>query len=242
VVVRGDEYKAYHTLNPDREYIILPQEIDGISATRQFILDYGIPGEERSDHFCMIDDDIRNFGIKPDINEQSIVMVKDDAVVDSIFKDLETLLELGYAHAGIYDRPRCGLSTGSYYSENGLAMQIIAFNRKTIHKEQLRFDDVLLAQDKHMTLSLLERGYKNALIAYATYNCLGTQAQGGCSLFRTAEMIDEQAILLHKLHPTNVSITPKLVNYDGIQKVVNKVRIGWKNAYRPRVGNPQPNL
>jgi hypothetical protein len=235
IVVREDEYEQYLAANPYAKFLILPPGTEGISSTRQFII------EQNHKYIVMLDDDIRNFGYKPDITKQSIAMA-DDNVVDEAFDNILTLFKMGYSHVSIFDRPRCGLSKGRYFSENGLAMQIIGFETETVHKEGLKFTDVLLAQDKHMTLSLLERGYKNALLAYFTFNCLGTQAAGGCSIFRTADMINEQATLLQSLHPNTVSITPKVVNYRGISEVVNKVTIQWKRSFRPNPACPQPNL
>ncbi len=241
VVVRFDELNSYLEVGRkvgriECDYMVLPYGVEGISATRQYILENG------DNYVVMIDDDIRNFSWKPNLFSQSLVPAP-ELVVDTAFEELRLLLDAGYAHVGIVDRPRCGLGNGVYYVENALAMQIIGFNRSIVHvEEKLRFDDVRLAQDKHMTLSLLERGYKNALLAYFTYNCLTTQAAGGCSTFRTEQLINEQALLLQKLHPKTVKVTPKLVKYEGIHATINKVTVQWKKAYQPKSGLPQPNL
>lgn len=58
IVVRQEQYKAYHRENPKLDFIVIPKgKVTGVGSTRQFILDFAI--ENRIPCIMDMDDDIK---------------------------------------------------------------------------------------------------------------------------------------------------------------------------------------
>lgn len=89
------------------------------------------------------------------------------------------------------------------------------------------FRDVVTKQDFHMTLSLLRKGIKNAVIYRYAQNQDG-YAQGGCQRYRTPEVMVEGAHRLKELHPDFVDVVTRNADWSGPRV---DVRIQWKKAF-----------
>ena len=67
------------------------------------------------------------------------------------------------------------------------------------------------AEDFDVNLQLLSRGFKNRVSAKYMVGCSNTNADGGCSTWRTLEVHNEAQRILHELWPDFVKIREKAV-------------------------------
>lgn len=112
-------------------------------------------------------------------------------------------------------------------------MQAHAIDTEFFTEEGIDPARVVCKSDFHMTLCVLEAGYRNALICdYTVDQASGSNAKGGVSTYRTAEVINEGAELLKQLHPDYVKIVEKATVWKGMTGVRKEVQIAWKKAYK----------
>jgi hypothetical protein len=156
---------------------------------------------------------------------------------DSIemFKLIEHYLTVKkYHHGAISTRP------GNNHVEesekiNTRALDLHFYNAETIYKERLKFTDVILKQDLHMTMSMLELGYQNIV----NYEFIAGQTNngnnpGGCNLWRTISMLDQASLTLQVLHPKFIKtrIKKSKSTYGAVDRV--EVICYWKRCFNTK--------
>lgn len=90
---------------------------------------------------------------------------------------------------------------------------------------------VEVMEDFDVTLQILRKGGRNAVIGYYANGQPKTQAPGGCSVYRTRELHERSAKKLQELHPQFVKLRQKQnkTDNDGFGKRT-EVTIQWKKA------------
>lgn len=104
-----------------------------------------------------------------------------------------------------------------------------------LHHYGVRYDDVDMMEDYHVTLSLFEKGEDNAQIADAAWDQVkGSGAPGGFSHYRTSERQAAAAHRLAELHPRTVKVVTKdqKSGSGAFAGVRTDVRVQWVQAYR----------
>jgi hypothetical protein len=197
-----------------------------LSDIRQHLVDthYDNP------HHCCFDDDLVFLRRKAptDVHQRSDMRVQ-DAI--ECFQRIEFWLKEGYAHGALSQR------SGNNHEPTavkviGRATDTHFYNARVIRDEGIKINEVVLRQDFHLTLSLLERGYPN-VIDHEFISGQSDNGPGGCSVYRTKEMLEEQAHLLASLHPEFVKVVTK-VRKGGFGESVD-VRIQWVAAYESKM-------
>jgi glycosyltransferase involved in cell wall biosynthesis len=230
--VISEEYNAYKKLGIN--LIKFPMYVHGISAKRQWLFD-----NIKEKFICFMDDDlqfsVRHDGIKLK-NAES-----DD--VDDLLSLWKSWLKSGIPLVGVSLRGGNNHVEEDYH-DIGRIMSCYAFDREIFMKENIRFDRVPLMQDFDMTLQILKAGYIDRIsYKYAHHQAGGSNAKGGCSTYRTPELIRDTAIKMSKLHPGIVTIQAKKskTTWSGMEKkkgidgtVRTDVNVHWKKAYHPR--------
>jgi len=96
-----------------------------------------------------------------------------------------------------------------------------------------RFDDVVLKQDFYMALRFLTAGIPTIkTYEYAFGKPYGANQKGGCSTYRTPELMKQEAQKLSNMFPGIV--TPYIkssISWNNMPTKVWDVRINWKKAY-----------
>ena len=180
---------------------------------------------------CM-DDDLRFLRRRTPTDPAQLKGTLQDSI--DMFKRIEGYLKGGYHHGAISTRPG-NHNVETETKENTRALDLHFYNAETIFKEGLKFTDVLLKQDLHMTMSMLELGYRNIVdyyyIAGQTNN---GNNPGGCNLWRTLDMLNEASYALQKLHPKYIKTRVKksLSTYGGVDRI--EVTCYWKNCFNSR--------
>lgn len=181
----------------------------GISPTRQWILDY-----ELGPKLIMLDDDLR-FSIRKssDMREWALKPATTNEAAE-IFEDIESLLD---------NCPFVGISARQ--GNNRITERILVakrmwnvwgVDRTVLRREKIRADAVPTMEDFWVQLNLLTLGYETQMICnYVHDQASGSNAAGGCSLFRTGATQEQSIAILRKTFPSFVDIRPAPENKYG---------------------------
>jgi hypothetical protein len=222
LVVPTKEVKAYEALR-DLRFSVIGCDEKGIGATRAWIL-----RQWKGDKVMMLDDDMY-FYRRKHMESPKLKRAKPKHL-RKMFARVEELLE---------DYPMVGLSArqGNNNVDHEFvtctrAMNAYAFDVDVILKN-VALGRVPVMEDFDITLQLLRAGYANAVLYKYCWNQVGSNASGGCSEYRTAEVQSKAAHKLKKLHPEFVTIVEKKAKttWTGMQTRTD-VRIAWQKAFR----------
>lgn len=196
------EYKPLAASFPNVKILGCPE--DGIANTRRFI------GEHAEDKFVMFDDDLR-FCYRPKKNKETGVdQQKPGKVrlykaqkqqVTRMLGQIDFYLDT-YAHVGV--SPRAGNQTMPMpVRECSRPLRVLAYRRH----EFLRCEHgrVAIMEDFDITLQLLTKGYKNALITTHANDQIATNMAGGCSDYRSLKLHNKNVKLMHELWPAPIT-------------------------------------
>ncbi len=195
LVVREDEAKEYSAEYPGEKLLVLPKKVNGLSATRQWILER----EKDGRYFLMLDDDITSINIKKDINEWGLKGAKPKQVED-MMKLVITLVK-DIPMVGLSKRIHAAPPAGKMYRSNARLSQFFMIDRKKVLDIGARFDRVPLGQDCDMVLQCLKAGLPNRCLVRFSYNERVEDSKGGCSLYRNDKLKIKTWHLMAKLHP-----------------------------------------
>jgi len=206
LVVRRDEYNSYINNYPNTSIKVLPPRIEGLSATRQWILENC---RSRGEGFqCQLDDDITCFNTKDDLTTWSMRSSTNDDILLAFAGMIGWLIE-GKAMASMTDRVSSARPQKSDWYENGRVSQVFLYNVNMIRNIKARFDRVPIMADLDMTLQILEAGYNNRVWTRYSFSHKKEDSPGGCALYRTDEMKLEVAQKMSELHPGVVTWATK---------------------------------
>ena len=223
VVIQTKErelYAKFEEQNPDN-YHILPLGIERISPTRQYLLDHC-----QSKKLIMLDDDL-TFSYRGTAGSVKLTP-QTPKEVERMFTDINKALDR-YAHIAVSTRE------GNNHVEEdkkevGRALRFHAMVAPTV-REHARFDRIEFKQDFDYTLQMLRAGFPNLIFYNYAHNQPGSNKPGGCSTYRSHEVLERCAHELHALHPDFVTVVEKETKGAWGGGVRTDVRIKWKQAY-----------
>lgn len=210
-----------------RNVIHHPDNVKGISAVRQWIIERG---HQDDDKIIMVDDD-HWFFRREDPASVKLRKCTEDDLVD-LFNWMEETLE-EFAHIGVSARQ------GNNHVEEPFrdvtrVNNMHGYYRPALIKHNIKFTSVPLMEDFMVTLCLLRMGYPNRVNYEFVWNqSRGSGASGGCSSYRDSELQKEAAYILAQLHKPFVSVVEKKskTGWDGMATRTD-VRIQWQAAYK----------
>lgn len=223
VVIQQTERELYAEFIeefPDN-YLILPVEINRISPTRQYLLEFC-----QSEKLIMLDDDL-TFSYRATASSVTLTPQLPQEV-ERMFTDIADALD-NYAHVAVSTREgnnRVEQST----KEVGRALRFHAMVAPTV-RQHARFDRIEFKQDFDYTLQMLRAGHPNLIFYNYAHNQPGSNKPGGCSTYRNHEVLDRCAHELYDLHPNFVTVVNKETKGAWGGGVRTDVRIKWKQAY-----------
>jgi len=206
-----------------RQVFAAPDSIKGIAATRQWILE-----NSDDDQILMLDDD-QSFRCREDSSYKLRPMGDSDyeAMLNAAEVALESYNAVGISAQAGNNRtfPKSIVSPGRMYN-------MYALNRNFFLDNDIRFDAMRVMEDFHVTLSMLKMGYANAILQDWCWSSPGSNADGGCSNYRTAEVQREGALRLAELHSPFVTVVEKeSKSWGNGLETRTDVRVAWKKAY-----------
>jgi len=220
------EAEEYRAAFPGVKQLILDdRNVRGIAATRQSIWD-----RHRGNGVqwvCMVSDDVRFARRDADMK---LHMATEETVLH-ILDSLYRLLAHGWLHVGLSARSgnnRQPLGVKAI----GRMCDVYAHDVQECHRLGVRWDRVEVMEDFDVTLQLLGLGHPNAIIYDHCWDQGSSNADGGCSTYRTWDMQDGNARKLQELHPDFVTVvTKESNNWQGFDTRTD-VRVGWLKAFR----------
>jgi hypothetical protein len=208
-----------------------PMDIDGIADIRQRCIEHPAIGKGK----VWFIDDLATFGWRDtelkqynDMPESLFMMM-----YDRLDKMLDSYMQVGFSARGGNNHVR------EDFKEVGRAYTTYGLRTDWMEREDIRFDDmyranpnVKLYEDYWITLSMLTKGFKNAVLYNFFFNYVHNNV-GGNSTFRTLELQEQAAEELRKYFPQFVSIETKEGSWGKMGMDNRKeVRIQWQKAYQ----------
>ena len=219
LVVQAHEAHSYNVAS-DR-LIVLPPDIKRLSPTREWLATH-----TDTELMFLLDDDLSFFVRKSDTDWH--LRRAEAADLTTMFGMLEDWLGT-YAHVAV--SPREGnnrVEANVAYCTR--AMRLVGY--RTEHYARLEPLSRLHAMsDFDATLQLLRRGYANKISYQYAQNHGSSNAPGGCSVYRTKDLLAEAAKQLTKLHAPFVKLVEKETKgaWGGGKRL--DVQVQWKKAY-----------
>lgn len=220
-VVQYKEYDKYAKYGVENLFM-LPKGITRLSPTRQYIIDH-YPFRQ----IILMDDDLSFFKkVKSGPRKGYLNKCND--------KDMSRMFNLMLS--GLDEYPQVGISPRinnnrieKPFVECARCMHIMALDLDVLQDNNIRFDRVPCKQDIDLTLQLLTSGFKN-IVHYSYAVNQSSNSSGGCSTYRTPEMMDKVARKLHKLYPDLTSVVQKdRKAWGGLR---TELIVQWKKAYK----------
>jgi hypothetical protein len=221
-----EKYRAVLVTQDDRDYELLVKKgfpclyapVKGISATRQWILDYS-----DDDKVVMLDDDLSNWASRSRLAGEARYVKADYREIIDVFDQLDRLLTT-HAHAAIGHRQFANAKPDIEFG--GRALRALGYRKDIMDLEKIKFT-LPLMEDFEVTLKLFRAGYPNAVIYDVVQDQPGSDRPGGCKDWRTLERHNAAAEALAAMFPRFV----KLKDVEGWDIGTRKdVSIQWKKA------------
>lgn len=209
-----------------------------LAAVRQWIVDELARQDEP---VIMLDDDLAFF-VRKDPSAHNLRPAGDD--VELIMHQLHDYVMghgLPFNHAGLSPRQGNNWAWPDRFEMNSRMNAVHCVWPEALRHYGIRYDDVDMMEDYHVTLSLFEHGEKNVVIMDAAWDqCKGSGAPGGFSHYRTSETQGAAAERLAELHPLSVKVVEKepKTGSGGFAGKRKDVRVQWKQAYLRGTRNP----
>jgi hypothetical protein len=210
---------------------IIPNEmdIDGIADIRQRCIEKVPKGK------VWFIDDLATFGWRDTELKQynDMPVYKFSALYERISEMLNTYMQVGLSARGGNNH------VTEPFKEVGRAYTTYGLRTDWMQEHDIRFDgmyrtnpNVKLYEDYWITLSMLTKGHKNAILYdyFFNYNHNNT---GGNSTFRTLELQENAALELQKHFPQFVTVETKEGTWGKMGMENRKeVRIQWQKAFQ----------
>jgi hypothetical protein len=184
------------------------------------------------DNIVMIDDDISGFAVRIKSGETGLRQTIDQDRKE-MFETVDDYLKW-YAHVGVSQR----FHNDAFNGQDPIVVE----NTRMLRFLGYRIDEFLscdhgrvqIGEDFDITLQLLDKGLKNAVLFKWCQDQSGTGTEGGCALYRTLELHNSNIQRLHELWPTVTRIREKNTKSSkGDLSSRMDLVIDWKNAYKP---------
>jgi hypothetical protein len=206
-VVQAHEFGAMKERYGDK-VVCLPEHINRIAPTREWIFN-----EYNNTRHMVFDDDL-DFVVKepnPDPNGTKWLSRQNtDQDFEDAFALIESWIDEGVAHGSLL--PAWVIPDVKQWPirENQRIMTNVFYDGPVIPRD-IEWNRVPAAEDFDVNLQLLTRGFKNRVSAKYMVTCSETNAEGGCSTWRTLEVHNNAQRLLAELWPDFVKVREKTV-------------------------------
>jgi len=216
--------------------LIIPDSVAPyLPSQRQWVMEHMV---DKYEFVWFMDDDLKFSFREPNSTKLTLATSTEVAGMFSAMKE------------AIIDYPLVGISTrlGNNFVEKSFdticrVTRCYALSTKVFKELDIKFNPIepFVAEDFHMTLCLLNAGHKNIVLYNYAQEDIGSNAAGGCSVYRTAKVQEDTMKWMAKNHP-EVTLKVK-TNKTGwnLPGSVNNERldciIQWKKAYKPKRTN-----
>lgn len=237
-IVQPHEYEEMNELYYGK-VLALPENIKRIAATREWIFN-----KFKDTRHAVFDDDLDFIVKEPNTGEGSKWLSRKftEQDFDDAFKLIESWMDEGISVGAFL--PAWVIPDVNQWPirENQRMMTNWFFDGPKIPKD-LEWCRVEAAEDFDVNLQLLTRGFKNRISAKYMVTCSETNAEGGCSTWRTLEVHNEAQRKLAELWPNFVKVKEKEVTSGPWKgKIKLATTIQHKKAYESSKQNSLEDL
>lgn len=200
LVVQAREQSMYGWY--DGPVYVLPENITKLAETRDYII-HDMVG---TDHVVFMDDDL-HFAVRRDDDPTKFrqpTMGDLRAMLGAIDSTLRT-----HPMVGIGSREG-GNRVTEQYVYNSRIMRVLAFRRSYLKKHHITFTPLVVMEDFHVNLQVLRSGADTCILNnWVSNQAGGSNAPGGCSVYRTDAVQTAAAHMLASRHPGFVKVVQK---------------------------------
>lgn len=228
VAVPHDQYKDYEKVfGRDHTYCIPKTVPSFLSSQRQHVMEYF--GQVYK-YIWLMDDDLTFLKR----NEEMKLRKCGDESISEMFqlvrKHLTTVPVVAVS-------TRLGNNRVTKdFDETGRVTRCYAMSTKAFKDVGASFApfEPFLAQDFHMTLCFLNKGYNNRILYTFAQQDFNSNADGGCSTYRTPALLEKVSHWMAANHPEVRTKVKPSKNWKGFGDFRVDMVVQWKKAYKPR--------
>ena len=220
LVVDASEEEDYAKVHDN--LLVVPEDIKGISGVRRYIWD-----QTDDPRIVMLDDDLR-FYVRKGLDDWHLRYLEPEEY-HGVFGLLEEWMDQGYGHCGISAREGNN-RVEALSAENTRYLRVLAYDLN-VCKDIVEHGRVRVMEDFDVALQLLKAGIPNKVSFYYAQGQKQSNADGGCSTYRTPEVQAEAAVKMGELHKGFVRVVEKKTKTAWGWGTRKDVVISWKKAY-----------
>jgi len=234
IAIPEEQYGDYSSIHGDSRLIPVPKQYKYLPSQRQYVMEWA---HTKGIKFIWFMDDDLTFFTRKDLASTKLTKCDEDDIATMICCMQRELKN--YPLVGI--STRLGNNFVTEYSDTiGRVTRCYALNVEVFKQVGAVFNPIepFVAEDFHITLCFLNAGHPNAIIYAFAQEDVGSNAPGGCSFYRTAEVQKTTMEWMAANHP---EVTVKLKqNKTGwnLPGSTDNIRVDcivqWKKAYKPR--------
>lgn len=225
LVVQYDEHRtgAYDVYSLVVPVHVLPPHIKTVAHTRDYII-HDMNGD---DDVLMLDDDLDFAARREDDPTKFRQMTSDD--IGKMLQTIEDGLDR-VPHVGIGPREGGNRNTEDYLW-NTRIMRVLGYQRSYLRKKLITFSPLVVMEDFHVSLQILENG-QDIMVCnnWVSNQHGGSGAAGGCSAYRTPQVQTDAANMLAARHPGVVRVVQKATKTAWGGGTRTDVVVQWKKA------------
>mgnify|MGYP003670703816 CR=1 FL=1 len=222
IIVREEEYQNYQASYGKLgiNIVKIKKKVTNLSQTMQWI------SEAYIGHILKLDDDLEYKKWNNELNRYE--KIKKYELLE-IYQWVMKKLDQGYAHVGIGDN--------SYYTKKGSTSYncryyaFTGYNLNIISRLNIRFDIFSIRQDFHVAILLLKKGFPSVVHSKWIIS-QKSNSSGGCSEYRTKELMKKNAVSFQKYHGGNFIRIKKIKHSNNELDGSYQLTIYWKKIFK----------
>lgn len=231
IAVPHDQFEKY--IKHDARTIAIPEGVPKyLSSQRQWVMEEFMGSYK---FIWLMDDDLTFLKRGPDMK-----------LTKATQEDIEEMFQLVHKH--LQEIPMVAISTRlgnnrvtEDYDEINRVTRCYAMSTAAFKEVGATFApfEPFFAQDFHMTVCWLNKGFPNRILYTFAQEDRGSNANGGCSNYRNFEAQKKVSLWMERTHPEIKAVAKSSANWKGLEgKGSSNYRIDmtvqWKKAYRPK--------
>lgn len=222
LVVQHREHKEYGWYSGPVH--VLPPEIQTVAPTRDYLIHNPV---WKARFVVMLDDDLHFFARRTDDPTKFRALAPFE--LRHMLTQIEGMLAV-HPHVGIAPREG-GNRNVEPHLINTRIMRVLGYDREYLRQQHITFDPMPVMEDFHVSLQILKSGRDIVVLNnWCSNQAEGSNATGGCSTYRTAQLQTAAAHKLAHLHEPYVRVVSKETKTAWGGGTRTDVVISWKKA------------
>lgn len=209
-----------------QRFVVIDSPVSNLSQTRQWMLE-----NLTCNYQIWLDDDLK-FAVRGKRKDNPMYLsIAEPEDIKNMINEMYDHMHNGWATVGISARE--GNNRKSEPTEQcARMMRAWGFDRSKFLAINGRFDQFVCMSDFDFILQFLTNGHANLILNNYTTNQDGSNTDGGCSVYRTKDVLAEAAEGMSKKYPGIVKVVEKETKGAWGGGFRKDVIIYWKKAFK----------